>query len=727
MFERLKNSKLAYVIALSSCLNVVVGCTYLTGAYDKRFVKYKPTFQDRAIARSMVMDKSVLVDNRYTEIEALIKIEESQKTGIKNALSAMVNANNKKERKNEIVKECMNNISKVVPEMQKKGEAEVTKVKSVLEGLVDAAIEQEEKEYVVNGLKFKVKDNCIYFTELDISVPLTDIRVSDADVVGFSSDIQKALRARMDTARRVRLGSGSAQVLAAAAGASLGLATGSVATAAALAAFSAVIPEMQHIFQARDRSVAYEQGLEMIQDSETRYYQSRTANATNNTIETVSTTGLTKSGSQLLMEISACLKVVDKALLQTIPTIEDLQAAKGRLSEALGQIKVVPDVLSLKLYGTQTVQVLNSKAFTYSVDNAGVVNVKDFDYVKGTDRFEIEGEGAGTATVTVFSNLGRSTNFTVYVGEKNKTQVQAGTEGTTTATTYSATKVGGTTATLNGTVTVTANCATTDVWFNYGITDKFGSSISLDPKTGTGTFSVNAPITGLSSGVPYYFQVVGSNTASKNPVLGNVAKFLTSKVTTGTATVLSEDSAILIGEVIAQGKTIDCWFEYGTKLGEYIYKTPVKEELTYEKDGSARKVTATIEKLNKGTCYYYQFVAMGDAGEMRGGAKYFATKGTFAQMGEPTDLGKNTVTLNGIVTTDHSSIKVWFAYSTDETYSHDSSDKKLDGEIVNKSVPIAVTGLTPNTTYNYIIKVTDAYTGFAIPLDVMAGKFTTTN
>lgn len=86
--------------------------------------------------------------------------------------------------------------------------------------------------FVVNGMKVKVeKDKTngnkrnIRFVDFDVSIPMDNITVSDADVLGFSSDIQKALRRRMDRARRWRLGSGSVQVLAAATGATLGLIT----------------------------------------------------------------------------------------------------------------------------------------------------------------------------------------------------------------------------------------------------------------------------------------------------------------------------------------------------------------------------------------------------------------------------------------------------------------------------------------------------------------------
>lgn len=725
MFERLKNSNLAYVITLSACLNGVVGCGYFNGIWDTKYYKYQPTFEDRAIARTMIMDKDVLVEKSFNEIVPIIEgkslNDEKKKTSIKDAMRAMVNEKNKEDNKDAIVrkyvgdisshikvdmpinkakneaqvkndlttlvdnaiecekagksndgyvddsftsianfldpeslsdnakkdeikkalkdmsngkekeknkdalvKKCMDDIGKYVKCSKEKNEEQV---KSVFVNLVTAAVEHEKKEYTVNGLKFKVKDNCIYFTELDISVPLTDIKVSDADVIGFSSDIQKALRWRMDTSRRVRLGSGSAQILAAAAGASLGLATGSVATAAALAAFSAVIPEMQNIFQARDRSVAYEQGLEMIQDSESRYYQSRTASAS---IGTVSTTELTTAGGKLLVEISACLKVVDKALLQTIPTIEDLQAAKGRLDEALGKIKVVPDELSLEIHGTQTVQILNSKAFTYSVDKAGVVKVKDFDYTKGTDRFEIEGESESVATITVFNASGLSGKVKVTVGRADKLDVVKA----------SATNVKKTTATLNG--TVITNCTPTNVLFRYGTTTVYGLSKPINPKTETGTFPVNVDVTDLSPGIQYYFQIEARNSARKDPTYA-VGDFFTSNVTTDAPGVgdIKDTTAILKGKITTEDSSLIAWFGYGdipvvfkedgSDLGtapweKYNSKVDLTKVVLTEKEPK-KLVSFNISELTPSKKYYYRLFLQTNNGTyiMAGEEKDFTT------------------------------------------------------------------------------------------------------
>ncbi|KKO20450.1 MAG: hypothetical protein BROFUL_00835 [Candidatus Brocadia fulgida] len=249
MGNRVKSSKLVYFLVFSVSSSSIVGCGYHPFRADKKYYKYQPTLLDRVWARSMVMTKDDNIEKSVEKIRDFIK--PGKEGEVKKALRELVDSENKEKKKDELIKACTDKIKIHIQTVNLKPEDQIIEenIKPVLNDL----IKYEEKEYAVNGMKFKVKDNSIEFTGLGVSVPLKDVKVTDADVIGFSSDIQKALRARMDFGRRVRLGSGTVQILAAAAGATLGLITKDVTTAAALAAVSAVIPELQNIFQARDR------------------------------------------------------------------------------------------------------------------------------------------------------------------------------------------------------------------------------------------------------------------------------------------------------------------------------------------------------------------------------------------------------------------------------------------------------------------------------------------
>ena len=77
-------------------------------------------------------------------------------------------------------------------------------------------------------------------------------------------------------------------------------------------------------------------------------------------------------------------------------------------------------------------------------------------------------------------------------------------------TTTAATAVLLTTATLNG--TINPNGLASNYHFDYGTTISYGNSTTTTPAgAGSSSVDVNAPITGLTSGVTYHFRLVGVN------------------------------------------------------------------------------------------------------------------------------------------------------------------------------------------------------------------------
>ena len=94
-------------------------------------------------------------------------------------------------------------------------------------------------------------------------------------------------------------------------------------------------------------------------------------------------------------------------------------------------------------------------------------------------------------------------------------------------TTLPATSVGGTTATLNG--SVTANGLATDAWFEYGTDPTLASSTSASSQSvGSDTTgrSINVSLTGLTEGTTYYYRVNATNSAgtSTGKILGFTCK-----------------------------------------------------------------------------------------------------------------------------------------------------------------------------------------------------------
>ncbi len=340
-----KSSKLVCFLIFVMFVINMTGCRYggYRSVWDRKYYEYQPTFNDRAVARTIASEK--------------------------------------------------------------------------IEKDPDVHSKKDERVFDVNGMTVEVRVGYVYFPKFKVSIPLGEIAVSDADVIGFSNDLQKIFRHRMNKARRVRLGSGTLQILAASAGAAVGLTSGDVAVAGGFAMLAAVIPELQNIFQARGRVAAYTDGLELIQDASARYYKNRIKEE-NGEIQSVSTKTLTKEGSVLLEQTVACIKLVDKALLTNIPTIEDLEAATGRIRDKFA-LKAVPRNISIPTEGDVIISIINGFVIGAASDNANVVKIVEEQPSLSNPLNEIKLKGGvvdGKTKVRLFNNRGAEEVVEVKVG-----------------------------------------------------------------------------------------------------------------------------------------------------------------------------------------------------------------------------------------------------------------------------------------------------------------------
>ena len=117
-----------------------------------------------------------------------------------------------------------------------------------------------------------------------------------------------------------------------------------------------------------------------------------------------------------------------------------------------------------------------------------------------------------------------------------------------TATTYAATNLAPSTATLNGALNPDGN--STSYYFEYGTTSSFGSTTTTQSAgSGTSTFSVAADISGLTSGTTYYAQLVAYN--AYGTVYGGTQTFTAQSTTAPTV-----DSVNPSGGSTAGGTTV---------------------------------------------------------------------------------------------------------------------------------------------------------------------------
>jgi plastocyanin len=195
------------------------------------------------------------------------------------------------------------------------------------------------------------------------------------------------------------------------------------------------------------------------------------------------------------------------------------------------------------------------------------------------------------------------------------------TTGPPTPTTGTASAVGGTRATLAGSVNPGGH--ETTYFFEYGKTAAYGSTTAeLNAGSGTGTVNVSVPLSGLSPETEYHFKLVAKNSAGE---VGGADRSLTTLgpplATTGQAGSVSDTAATLQGTVNPQGEPTTYFFEYGTSsaLGQ---KT---SEVNAGEGSGSVPVSAALTGLSPQTTYHFQLVAKSAVGTTAGAERTFTT------------------------------------------------------------------------------------------------------
>lgn len=164
-------------------------------------------------------------------------------------------------------------------------------------------------------------------------------------------------------------------------------------------------------------------------------------------------------------------------------------------------------------------------------------------------------------------------------------------------------KDGITGGTFNGTLEGLGGAPSVDVWFEYGLTDGYGSETDHVEKTETGAFTDDVP-EDLTPGETYHYRAVGENVDGQGYGEDQEFTFTMPTVTTNAATDVTWNRAILNGDLsdlgVATGSYL--YFEYGPTIA-YGNTTPVgnKAEIgTYD---------ATVQGMIVDTTYHFRSVA----------------------------------------------------------------------------------------------------------------------
>ncbi len=312
---------------------------------------------------------------------------------------------------------------------------------------------------------------------------------------------------------------------------------------------------------------------------------------------------------------------------------------------------------------------------------------------------QFRGLQPGTVTITAFYGGATATASLTITGTGNAPFAQ----------TLAATNITQNSAALNG--TVNPNGASTNYYFEYGTTASLGQ-VTATATLGGGSVAQNilAFVSGLAPNATYFFRIVATNSfgTSQGTILtfstGTTGGVTVPTVVTLSATVTSQTSATLNGQVNPNGSNAQAWFEYGVSPSLLNFSTNV----TNVGSGSSfTNFSQFVSNLQPGTIYYYRAVASNAFGTSQGQVLTFVTSGTGGGTA-PTVVtrvaqfvSRNSALLNGDVNPNGGLTTAWFEYGATVSLGLRTVPLPMGSGNGVQPLSAAVTGLLPNTTYYF--------------------------
>ncbi len=277
-----------------------------------------------------------------------------------------------------------------------------------------------------------------------------------------------------------------------------------------------------------------------------------------------------------------------------------------------------------------------------------------------------------------------------------------------TAITGAVSAIGGTSATLNG--TVNPDGSATDWWFEFGTSTAYGSKTTTTAAgSGTANVAVSKGLTALSAATTYHYRLVAKN--SSGTTNGSDGIFTTASApvaVTGAASGVGPTGATVGGTVNPNGQPTNWYVEYGTTTG-YGSKTATTDAGS---GTSSKSVSAALTGLTAGKTYHFRLVATSDAGTTTGSDASFVTAEPPAvTTSAASSVGSTSATLNGKVDPNGRSTTYLFEWGTTTSYGSKTSSSSAGSGTSAVTATKGISGLKPGTTYHFrIVATSDAGT-----------------
>jgi uncharacterized repeat protein (TIGR03803 family) len=278
--------------------------------------------------------------------------------------------------------------------------------------------------------------------------------------------------------------------------------------------------------------------------------------------------------------------------------------------------------------------------------------------------------------------------------------------------TGTASGITGTSAVLNG--TVNPRGSVTEWQFKWGsdVTVSSGVVPVTPASIGNGITAeaVNVPLTGLTAGATYFYQLTAENSAgTTNGSIGSFTTAIAPEAVTQAAVGITNTAATLTGTVDPNGSATAWQFDYGPDTS-YGSVAPALPGTTGS--GTAPEIVATnLTGLAPGTTIHFRLRAVNGAGTSLGADFSFTTKQPPTIVtGTVQNLTANGATLTGTVN-PHGSAATWqFEYGT--TASYGTLIPAVAGTTGSGNAPenvsAVLSGLSPNTLYHFRLRATNA-------------------